>query len=136
MTEFLLDDAISHAPPWAFAFAGRERPPPHAERLAVRTVGRVSIVPVAEIVRFEAADNYVRLWADRAYLMRQTMNRLVARLDPAVFLRVHRSHAINVRRVRELRPRHHGEFLIALVDGSEVSSGRTYRAAIEAHFGL
>ena len=133
MTEY---EAMSNAAAGAFAITRKEWLSRPAERLAVRSVGRVSIVPVGEIVRIEAADNYVRLCADRVYLIRQTMTRLMARLDPALFLRVHRSHAINVRRVRELRPRHHGEFLIALSDGSEIASGRTYRAAIQAHFGL
>jgi two-component system LytT family response regulator len=112
------------------------RATPYPSLLAVRSVGRVAIVCVAGIARIEAADNYVRLWADRPYLLRQTFARVMARLDPALFLRVHRSHAVNLQRVRELRPRHHGEYLLALVDGTEIVTGRSYRAAVQARFAL
>ena len=91
---------------------------------------------VASIVRLEAEDNYVRLWADRPYLHKETLTGLMARLDPAEFLRIHRSHAVNVRYVRELRPLLHGEYQVVLSDGTELTSGRSYRAAIQAMFGL
>jgi two-component system LytT family response regulator len=110
--------------------------PRYVERLAVRSVGRVAIVPVAQIVRLEAADNYVRLFANRIYLLRRTLTRVAGLLDPAVFLRIHRSHVINMRRVRELSPRAHGEFSIALDDGSEITSSRSYRGPIQLRFGL
>ena len=94
------------------------------------------IVQVADIVRIEAEDNYVRLWADRPYLHKETLTGLVARLSPLTFLRVHRSHAVNVQFVRELRPQLHGEYLIALSDGTELTSGRGFLASIQAMFGL
>lgn len=105
-------------------------------RIAVRSLGRIVIVPVQEIVRLEAEDNYVRIWADRPYLHKETLTGLCARLDPALFLRVHRSHAVNLRLVRELHPLLHGEFRIVLANGAEVTSGRSYRAAIQRAFGL
>ena len=111
-------------------------PPRFAERIAVRSLGRIAIVPVDEIVRFEAEDNYVRIWANRLYLHKETLTRLCARLDPLRFLRIHRSHAINLRVLRELEPRSHGEFNIVLTDGTELRSGRSYRSRIEATLGL
>ena len=109
-----------------------ERPPPPSipaalplSRIAVKSVNRIVIVPVASIIRLEAEDNYVRLWADRPYLHKETLTGLMARLDPREFLRVHRSHAVNVRCVRELRPLLHGEYEIALADGHELCSGST-----------
>ncbi|MEP7182052.1 MAG: LytTR family DNA-binding domain-containing protein [Betaproteobacteria bacterium] len=105
-------------------------------RVAVKSVGRIVIVPVAAIVRLEAEDNYVRLWADRPYLHKDTLTRLVLRLDPGAFLRVHRSHAVNIQAVRELKPLLHGEYLIVLGSGVELTSGRSYRPAIQQAFGL
>ena len=99
-------------------------------------MNRIVIVPTADICRLEAEDNYVRIWADRPYLHKETLTRLLASLDPAQFVRVHRSHAVNVRRVRELRPQLHGEYLVVLLDGSEITSGRSYRAHIQDAFGL
>ena len=105
-------------------------------RIPVRSVNRIVIVPVGEIVRLEAEDNYVRIWAERPFLHKETLTSLCSRLDPAVFLRVHRSHAVNLTLVRELRPQLHGEYTIVLADGTSIVSGRSYRARIQQVFGL
>jgi len=105
-------------------------------RIAVRTLDRIVIVPVADIVRIDAEDNYVRIHADRPYLHRETLAGLCARLDPAHFLRVHRSHAINIERVRELKPLSHGEYRIVLSDGGAITSARSYRVKVQAALGL
>jgi two-component system LytT family response regulator len=107
-----------------------------AVRIAVRSVGRVVIVPVSAIMRLEACDNYVRIWADRPHLHKETLTGLVARLDPALFVRVHRSHAVNAAFVRELRPHLHGGYKITLADGAKVESGRSYRSQVRQAFGL
>src|SRR5437764_229129 len=105
-------------------------------RIAVKSVNRIVIVQVHEIIRIEAEDNYVRLWADRPYLHKETLSGLMSRLDPAVFLRVHRSHAVNIAAVRELRPMLHGEYLIMLANGTAITSGRSFRSVIQDAFGL
>ena len=109
---------------------------PYLARIAVKSVNRIVIVQVERIVRLEAEDNYVRLWADAPYLHKETLTRLVGMLDPAEFLRIHRSHAVNIRSVRELRPLLHGEYLVVLTNGTELTSGRSFRAAIQKAFGL
>jgi len=111
-------------------------PPRALTRIAVKSVNRIVIVQVTDIVRIEAEDNYVRLWADRPYLHKETLTGLIARLDAALFLRVHRSHAVNISAVRELRPLLHGEYLIVLGNGTEITSGRSYRTAIQDAYGL
>jgi DNA-binding LytR/AlgR family response regulator len=109
---------------------------PGLRRIAVRSLNRIVIVPVAQIVRLEADDNYVRIWADRMYLHKETLTRLVANLDPTRFQRVHRSHAINLESVRELRPLLHGEYRIVMIDGTEITSGRSYTRALRQAFEL
>src|SRR4051812_49094389 len=51
-----------------------------ARRIAVRAIGRIVIVPVETIVRLEAQDNYVRIWAERTLLHKETLTALCARL--------------------------------------------------------
>ena len=106
------------------------------ERLAIHWQRRIVIVPIASIVRLEACDNHVLVYADRAYRHRETLTDLCARLPAGTMLRVHRSHAISVATVRELRPRPHGEFVLSLADGSTIVSGRAYRSSVEAAFNL
>ena len=107
-----------------------------ARRIAVRAVGRIVIVPVETIVRLEAQDNYVRIWAERTLLHKETLSALCARLDPTAFLRIHRSHAIRIGALREMRLLTHGEFDIVLTDGTALRSGRSFRRSIELTLGL
>ena len=126
--------------------AGRREPAPgmaradarrrYADCIPVRSLDRIVIVRVQAIQRLEADDNYVRIWADRMYLHKETLAGLCARLDPEHFLRVHRSHAVRIDGVRELVPRLHGEYLLRLDSGVQLVSGRSYRAAIRGAFGL
>lgn len=106
-------------------------------RVAVRARDRIVILPAGELLRIDAEGNYVRLWtAERSWLHSDTLTALTAKLDPAEFLRVHRSHTVRMPVVRELLPLVHGEYRIRLADGSELTSGRAYRNAIRVAFGL
>jgi two-component system LytT family response regulator len=99
----------------------------HLKRLAVRTGGKTILVDVAEIDWVEAAENYVQLHTARgSHLLHVTMSTLEKSLDPAIFLRVHRSVIVNVTRIRELQPVMHGEYAITLASGTRVQSGRNY----------
>jgi len=105
-------------------------------RIPVHAGPRIVIVPAAAITHLEAQDNYVRIWAGRPYLRKETLTSLVGRLDPATFLRIHRSHAVNLGCVRELAPRAHGEYALVLADGTRLASGRSYGARLRQALGL
>jgi two-component system, LytTR family, response regulator len=101
---------------------------PKQERFAIRTNGRVVFVRAEEIDWVEAADNYVCLHVGPdTHILRETMNALEARLDPDHFVRVHRSKMVNVDRIKELQPWFHGEYVIVLQDGTNVTLSRGYR---------
>jgi two-component system, LytTR family, response regulator len=59
----------------------------------------------------------------------------VERLDPRRFVRIHRSTLVNLDRVRELEPLFHGDFLVRLRDGTELTLSRTYRETVERVLG-
>ncbi|HKR60538.1 MAG TPA: LytTR family DNA-binding domain-containing protein [Pyrinomonadaceae bacterium] len=102
------------------------------ERLAVNAAGRISFVDVEEIDWIEAADTYVRLHVRReSHLVRGTMSGLEAKLDPHKFLRIHRSAIVNLSRIRELQPLFHGEYVVTLQDGTQLTSGRSYRDKLQ-----
>jgi two-component system, LytTR family, response regulator len=108
----------------------------YAERLVVKAAGRIFFLGVGEIDWVEAADNYVRLHSGRdSHLVRETMSSLEKRLDPALFLRVHRSIIVNVRRIKELHPMFRGEYEIILQDGTRLATGRGYRDKLQELFG-
>ena len=98
------------------------------DRLVIKAGGRISFLSVDEIDWIEAADNYVRLHAGREnHLLRKTMTALEERLDPAKFVRVHRSTIVNIDRIKELYPLLKGEYEIVLKTGARLASGRGYR---------
>ena len=63
------------------------------------------------------------------------MGRLERELDPAHFVRVHRSTIVQVNRIRELLPDFHGDFTVVLNDGSRIALSRTYRGRLEQVLG-
>lgn len=103
------------------------RPQRSLKRLAVRSAGKTIFVDVADIDWVEAAENYVEIHAGRAeHLLHVTMAALEKSLDPELFLRIHRSVIVNVRRIKELQPVMHGEYVITLSNGIRLQSGRMY----------
>lgn len=100
-------------------------------RLAVKTGGATRFVEMEAVDWIAAAENYVELHTARArHLVQVTMNRLAARLDPAVFLRIHRSRIVNVKRIRGVQPAFHGEYILTLQGGAQLRSGRTYHSSV------
>lgn len=105
-------------------------------RLAVQVGRHVRLVTAAEIDWIGAEGSYVRLHAGKAsHLMRGSMRELEERLDPDLFVRVHRSTIVNVDRIHELHPMFHGEQAIILIDGTRLKLSRTYRDHLERLMG-
>jgi two-component system LytT family response regulator len=97
-------------------------------RLVVKSGGRIVFLRVEEIDWVEAADNYVRVHAGReSHLIRETLQSLEGRLDQGTFLRIHRSTLVNLDRIRELQPMFHGDYVVKLQDGTELTLSRSYR---------
>jgi two-component system LytT family response regulator len=105
----------------------------YLERLVIKTDGRIFFLDVEEIDWIEAAENYVRLHAGReSHLVHGTMNKLASRLNPAQFLRIHRSTIVNLKKIKQLEPLFHGEYVVTLQDGTQLSSGRSYRQQLQS----
>lgn len=104
----------------------------YLERFVVKNVGRISFVSTEEIYWIEAADVYVNLHTAREfYSIRGAISRLEARLDPTRFLRVHRSTIVSIRHIKELTPLFHGEYLITLDNGKNLTSSRNYNDKLQ-----
>lgn len=105
------------------------RPP--VERFLVRERGRSSFVAVAEIDWIEAAGNYLKLHArSGTHLIRATMKEIEARLDPARFVRIHRTTIVSLDRVRYLEPWSHGDQVVVLQSGERLTLSRRFRDAL------
>lgn len=106
--------------------------PKYLERLVVKASGRIFFLNTEEIHWIEAADNYVRLHVEKdSHLIQGTMSRLESRLNPEMFLRIHRSAIVNIKFIKDLHPLFHGEYVVHLSNGKELTSGRTYRENLQ-----
>jgi two-component system LytT family response regulator len=106
--------------------------PPYPTRLAIRSEGRVRLLDVAEIDRIVAAGNYVEIHSgSKLHLLRETMTRLEARLDPNRFIRVSRAALVSIDRIREVQPLFNGDFVVLLKNGAQINGSRRYRAALD-----
>lgn len=110
---------------------GRTRTGP-PRQLLVTDRGRTHIVRCVDIAWLEAVDNYVQLHlGGRSLLMRRTFTGLLTDLGPP-FVRTHRSAAVALAQVSELRPRENGDAIVVLHDGTRVPCSRPYRNRLVA----
>ncbi len=108
--------------------ANRRSEQPHPDRILVKSGEGWVLLRTAAIQWIEAEDNYVRLHVEgTSHLLRQTMNGILERLDPARFKRIHRSAIANLDFIKELQPWSGGDLLVIMRDGTRLTLSRTYR---------
>lgn len=97
-------------------------------RLAIKEDSMVKFVPVERILWIEAANKYVVVRTpDHSYVSRQTIQSIVEELSPEHFVRTNRSIVVRKNAVREVKPLFHGDYIIVLIDGTELTLSRNYR---------
>jgi two-component system LytT family response regulator len=106
------------------------------ERFVIKSGGRVFFIRADEIDWIEAAGNYVKLHVGTdTHLFRETMNAVEAKLDSDAFFRIHRSHIVNIERVKELQPWFNGEYVVFLKNGTRLTLSRSYRDKLQERLG-
>jgi DNA-binding LytR/AlgR family response regulator len=103
-------------------------------RFAVRRRGGTeTLVDVADIDWIEASGNYAILHIKgETFEIRSSLAKLETELDSKRFVRVHKSHLVNIARVAEVTPWVSGDWRIRLQGGAEVNLSRRYRQRFEA----
>jgi hypothetical protein len=113
--------------------AANEPPAPvdRPDRFLVRMLGKEFLLAAGDIECVQASGNYVNLRVrGREYPLRSTLAAFEPRLDPARFVRVHRSWLVNLDFLAEIEPLETGDARLTLRDGTRVPCSRTYRAAL------
>jgi two-component system, LytTR family, response regulator len=99
-------------------------------RLSIRNDDGIVFVPVEQILWIEAANKYVVVHTSTAsHIARHTIQGLTKALNPKQFVRIHRSTLVRKSAVRGLHPLFHGDYLVKLANGAEVTLSRSYRAS-------
>jgi two-component system, LytTR family, response regulator len=108
----------------------------YPDRLAVKSHGRIVFVRLTDIDMVEAADNYVKLYVgNETHMLRETLTALEEKLPPSQFVRISRSTIVNIESVKELHPMFHGEYAVALHNGTRTTLTRGYREQLR-HLGV
>jgi len=111
-------------------------PPARPERFLVRKLRREFLIAATDIDWLQAEGNYVGLHVNgHDYLLRATLTDFLTQLDPATFVRVHRSHAVNLGRIKEIEPLDGGDARLHMHDGTTVPCSRRYRDALRGGAG-
>ena len=103
------------------------RPPGQwLERVVIREGTRVHVVSAAAVDFIEAQDDYlVFAVGDKRYRKQQTLAQLEAQLDPARFVRIHRSFVLNVERIARIEPYAKDSWQVFLSNGSHLPMSRS-----------
>jgi two-component system LytT family response regulator len=97
-----------------------------AERIVVKDGTKVSLIPVAKLDYAEALDDYVSLACEgKKHLKQQTISGLEMALDPALFVRIHRSYLVNLERVARIEPYGKDSKVAILTSGVKLPVSRT-----------
>ncbi|HYM62845.1 MAG TPA: LytTR family DNA-binding domain-containing protein [Thermoanaerobaculia bacterium] len=101
---------------------------PYLRRFVVRDRDRLFFVSAGEVIHLTAEGNYVRLHtAAGAHLIRCTLSSLEDRLDPARFVRIHRTGIVNVDAIKEVQAHFHGDYIVLLKSGERLRLSRRYQ---------
>lgn len=103
----------------------------YTNRIVFKSRGRIVFLPVSDIRWIAAEENYVRISTQgETHLLRETMAHLEEKLDPEMFLRIHRSSIVNLQHVKEVRTETDGEYAVVLINGEKLCMSRGYRSRI------
>lgn len=121
----------------AAALAAAARPPgEHLERLVLRDGARVHVVPVATLDYLEAQDDYVAIHAaGKTWLKPQPLADLARALDPARFVRIHRSYVVALDRIERIEPYARDSRVAVLRGGKELPVSRAGYARLRELMG-
>lgn len=127
----------SEPKPSALALAADARPPGRpVERVLIREEGRVHVLQAAKIDFVEAKDDYLSIAsAGKRFLKQQTMAELEAQLDPARFVRIHRSYLLNLDRIARLELYAKDSWIVILQDGVKLPVSRSGHARLKELLG-
>lgn len=102
--------------------------PAGRNRLLVSDRGTVQVLAMSDIEFAQAAGRHVKIHArGQCYTYRQPMRELEQRLDPNLFVRVHRSTLVNVEHISEVHPLFHGDCELVTRRGTRLTLSRRYR---------
>jgi len=104
----------------------------YSERIVVKDGTKVTLIPVAKLDYAEATDDYVTLVSEgKKHLKQQTISGLELALDPALYVRIHRSYVVNLERVARIEPYGKDSKVAVLTNGAKLPVSRAGYARLK-----
>jgi two-component system LytT family response regulator len=130
-------DGAREPAPVAAAASASPSSTPYTERIAVEMRGQVRVVPVSQIEYITASGPYAELHTkERGFVIRERMQALEERLDPARFLRIHRSIIVRLDTIDTLLRGGGGDYAVRLKNGVKLKVSRTRVDELERRMGV
>lgn len=111
--------------------------PAQQQRIVVKTGTKIKIIPLHEVHYLEASDDYVKIFtAEGSFLKKSTMSYYEQVLNPALFVRTHRSYMINLQEITRIDPYEKENHIAILRSGAKVPVSKSGYPKIKAMLGL
>jgi len=92
----------------------------------------ITFINVDEINYIEADGNYLTLHTTNSKnLYRDTITNIAEKLNPEIFVRIHRSYIVKIENIKEMQSHFNSEYIITLKDNTKIKSGRSYKAEVD-----
>jgi two-component system LytT family response regulator len=126
MRNFIQDEDEKTAVPNA------QKLPSYWQQVSVRSVGKIECIQLSDVLWIEAQGNYMQLHlATRNVLYRASISQLEKHLDPAHFIRIHRSTLVRKEQIVAMRALPDSSYQLQLRCGDEVTVSERYYAAVK-----
>jgi two-component system LytT family response regulator/two-component system response regulator LytT len=110
------------------------------EQLAIKVEDRFLLVQTDEVVHASVEDDQIRVVTNSlsGTSNYRTLDELQTRLDPAVFWRVHRSHLVNINKIKEIVPWFSRNYILKMKDakGTEIPVSRSQTRRLREYLKL
>jgi two-component system LytT family response regulator len=108
----------------------------NVDHIVVKDTRRILFVKFRDIYWFQASGDYITIHTAKSrHLINQALDDLEKKLDPAQFVRIHRSAIINKDRIVELQPYTNGEYFVLLENNEKVKLSRGYKHVLKELLG-
>ncbi len=103
-----------------------------ADRVVLKTGSDLNFIRTADIIWVEAQADFVKVHTTgAAQLVRETLQNLEQRVDPAKFLRIHRSSLVNLDHVKKVTPSLYGDYTVMMSDDTKLRLSRKNRGKLK-----
>ncbi len=96
------------------------------ERIVVRNGSQIHVIPIADIIQLEAQDDYVMIHTDAGrFMKKETMGFLEQHLPADQFIRIHRSHIVQIKHIKKMEQYGRESYMIILSNGNQVNLSKS-----------